>query len=137
MAEFYLILSAVKPDIERGMFLRLLLGTVVMLAFGYSGEARIVNPFGGFVLGMRGWGFVLYEVFAGEAGQVNASGTSNKYVQESFNTMRFIVSVGWSIYPLGYFFGYFQVTRSVKDIERYSHTLIEEIPTDIVSLRWL
>merc|ERR1712146_229256 len=23
------------------------------------------------------------------------------YVQEAFNTMRFIVSVGWSIYPLG------------------------------------
>ena len=40
--------------------------------------------------------------------QVNASGISNKYVQESFNTMRFIVAVGWSIYPLGYFFGYLQ-----------------------------
>merc|ERR1719218_413230 len=26
--------------------------------------------------------------------------------QTSFATMRFIVSVGWSIYPLGYFFGY-------------------------------
>merc|ERR1711870_112538 len=24
----------------------------------------------------------------------------------SFDTMRFIVTVGWSIYPLGYFFGY-------------------------------
>merc|ERR1712216_607164 len=27
-------------------------------------------------------------------------------VSSSFGTMRFIVSVGWSIYPLGYFFGY-------------------------------
>ena len=95
MIEFYLILSAVKPDIERGMFLRLLLGTVAMLAFGYSGEAKFVNPFGAFVLGLCIWGFFLYEVFSGEAGQVNASGISNKYVQEPFNTMRFIVSVGW------------------------------------------
>merc|ERR1712094_85923 len=27
-------------------------------------------------------------------------------VKSAFNLMRFIVSVGWSIYPLGYFFGY-------------------------------
>merc|ERR1712195_326942 len=30
----------------------------------------------------------------------------NKYVQQSFGTMRLIVTAGWSIYPLGYFFGY-------------------------------
>merc|ERR1711933_385582 len=58
--------------------------------------------------GMCGWGFILYEVFAGEAGKVCADGIQNKYVKESFATMRFIVSVGWSIYPLGYFFGYLQ-----------------------------
>merc|ERR1719161_2420583 len=32
MIEFYLILSAVKRDIGQGMFWRLLIGTVVMLA---------------------------------------------------------------------------------------------------------
>merc|ERR1712046_559295 len=32
MIEFYLILSAVKPDIGRDMFFRLLIGTVFMLA---------------------------------------------------------------------------------------------------------
>merc|ERR1712157_603090 len=46
MIEFYLILSAEKPDIDRQVFLRLLLGTVAMLAFGYSGEAKFMNPFG-------------------------------------------------------------------------------------------
>merc|ERR1719238_1958145 len=34
MIEFYLILSAVKPDISAGMFWRLLIGTITMLAFG-------------------------------------------------------------------------------------------------------
>merc|ERR1712194_331443 len=28
------------------------------------------------------------------------------YVKSSFNTMRLIVTAGWCIYPLGYFFGY-------------------------------
>merc|ERR1719199_2040916 len=39
MVEFYLILSAVKPDLSANMFWRLLVGTVVMLAFGYAGES--------------------------------------------------------------------------------------------------
>merc|ERR1712139_512952 len=38
MVEFYLILSAVQP-VGVGMFWRLLLGTVAMLAFGYMGES--------------------------------------------------------------------------------------------------
>jgi len=107
MTEFYLILAAVKPDIGKGMFLRLLLGTVAMLAFGYAGEAKFLNPFLGFGLGMAGWAFILYEVFIGEAGTVAGSDPKvNVYVKEAFGTMRFIVTIGWSIYPLGYFFGY-------------------------------
>merc|ERR1719326_369380 len=107
MIEFNLILAAVQPDLSSGMFWRLLLGTVVMLAAGYSGEAGFVNAWMGFFVGLCGWGFILFEIFAGEAGKT-AGGDSrvNKYVKSSFNTMRFIVTVGWSIYPLGYFFGY-------------------------------
>merc|ERR1711988_1025441 len=37
MIEFYLILSAVQPSLDQGIFFRLLLGTVFMLASGYSG----------------------------------------------------------------------------------------------------
>merc|ERR1711959_782815 len=104
--EFNLILKAVKPDISAGMFWRLLLGTVVMLAAGYCGEAGFVNAYAGFAVGMAGWGFILMEIFTGEAGQAAGGGSMNKYVSESFNTMRLIVTAGWSIYPLGYFFGY-------------------------------
>jgi len=107
MIEFYLILAAVDNSIGAAMFWRLMLGTVAMLAFGYSGEAGFLNAWAGFIFGMAGWGFILYEIFAGEAGQVAQSGNKvNQYVQASFATMRFIVTVGWSIYPLGYFFGY-------------------------------
>ena len=114
MIEFYLILSAVQPNISKGMFFRLLLGTVVMLAFGYAGEAKFVAPMAGFVVGMAGWGFILYEIFAGEAGSVAEAGDRvNQHVKASFQTMRFIVTVGWSIYPLGYLFGY--LLGSVND----------------------
>merc|ERR1712084_117332 len=43
MIEFYLILAAVNKNLGQGMFWRLLLGTVLMLAFGYMGEAGFVN----------------------------------------------------------------------------------------------
>jgi bacteriorhodopsin len=107
MIEFYLILSAVKPDIGQGMFWRLLIGTVIMLVAGYCGEAGYIPAMIGFAVGMAGWGFILMEIFVGEAGKVAQSDvTVNKHVKASFATMRFIVTVGWSIYPLGYFFGY-------------------------------
>merc|ERR1719218_583872 len=96
------------------MFWRLLLGTIAMLAFGYMGESGKINARVGFACGMAGWGFILFEIFMGEAGSVAASGEKvNEYVKASFNTMRFIVTVGWSIYPLGYFFGY--LLGSVND----------------------
>merc|ERR1711988_286964 len=69
MIEFNLILSAVQPNISSMMFWRLLIGTVVMLAFGYAGEAKFVAPMAGFVFGMAGWGFILFEIFMGPAGQ--------------------------------------------------------------------
>merc|ERR1711998_346341 len=90
------ILSAVQPDVSAGMFWRLLIGTVVMLAFGYVGEAGIINPWVGFMVGMAGSGDKV-----------------NENVKSSFNTMRIIVTAGWSIYPLGYFFGY--LLGSVND----------------------
>jgi len=107
MIEFYLILSAVQRDIGTGMFWRLLVGTVVMLSCGYMGEAGFMGAWPGFLFGMCGWGYILFEIFAGEAGSVAASDEKvNEYVKSSFATMRFIVTVGWAIYPLGYFFGY-------------------------------
>jgi len=114
MVEFYLILSAVQPNIGAGMFWRLLIGTVIMLAAGYCGEVGFVNAWSGFTVGMAGWLFILFEIFLGEAGSVAASGDKvSEYVKTSFGTMRFIVTVGWSIYPLGYFFGY--LLGSVND----------------------
>jgi len=105
MIEFYLILKAVKP-VSKYVLARLFFGTVWMLAFGYMGEAEFLPAWLGFVLGMIGWGAILFEIFAGEAAQAAKSDNVNRYVKESFSTMTYIVSIGWSIYPLGYFFGY-------------------------------
>merc|ERR1712141_768011 len=107
MREFCLILAAVQPDISGMIFWRLLLGTIAMLLFGYLGESSFINAWAGFIAGLCGWGFILFEIFAGEAGKCAADGDKmNEYVKASFSTIRIIVTAGWCIYPLGYFTGY-------------------------------
>ena len=104
MVEFYLILAAVGAA-TAGMFWRLLIGTLVMLIAGFLGENGSINATVGFIVGMAGWIYILYEVFAGEAAQANASSNS-KAQQSAYNAMKWIESIGWSIYPIGYFLGY-------------------------------
>ena len=41
-----------------------------MLVGGYLGEAGCINSMLGFIIGMAGWIYILYEVFSGEAGKV-------------------------------------------------------------------
>ena len=72
MIEFYLILAACTA-IAGGVFWRLFVGSLVMLIGGYLGEAGFINATLGFVIGMAGWIFILYEIFAGEASKVNAA----------------------------------------------------------------
>merc|ERR1712061_423289 len=104
MIEFYLILSAVSKDISQASFWKLLIGTIVMLVAGYAGEANMLDPWIGFIVGCSGWGYILFEIFAGEAGQVAKKlSEANPYVVKSFGTMRIIVTAGWCIYPLADF----------------------------------
>ena len=104
MIEFYLILAAVRK-IPGAIFWRLLIGSLVMLIGGYMGEAGYINAMLGFIIGMAGWIYILYEVFSGEAGKA-ASKSGNKALVTAFGAMRMIVTIGWAIYPLGYIFGY-------------------------------
>merc|ERR1712048_963171 len=98
MIEFNLILKASGKDTSAAMFWKLLLGTVVMLAFGYLGEISVLPAWPAFAGGLCGWAFILFEIFAGEAGGSVAS--CSQAVATSFNNMRLIVTVVWSIYPL-------------------------------------
>ena len=96
--------KAAGKDVSSGMFWRLLVGTVIMLLCGYLGEIFALPAWPAFAGGMAGWGFILFEIFAGEAG--GAAADCSKAVATSFNNMRLIVTIGWSIYPAGYFFGF-------------------------------
>ena len=103
MVEFYIILRACTA-VAGGVFWKLLIGSLVMLIGGYLGEAGYMNVTLGFVIGMVGWIYILYEIFAGEAAKVSEEAPDS--VRSAFATMRWIVTIGWAIYPIGYFMGY-------------------------------
>ena len=104
IVEFYLILAAVTA-VTSMLFWRLLGASLVMLIFGFLGEAGLMNVTVGFIIGMAGWIYIIYEIFAGEAAKLN-EGSKNAGGQFAFNTLRYIVTIGWAIYPIGYFLGY-------------------------------
>jgi bacteriorhodopsin len=104
MVEFYLILAAITK-VPGGVFWRLMIGTLVMLIGGYLGEAGVIGAWPGFIVGMLGWAFILKEIFAGEASKISAENAPAS-VQSAFKLMRNIVTIGWAIYPIGYFLGY-------------------------------
>ena len=104
MVEFYLVLSAVTKVPAR-VFWKLLLGSIAMLGFGYAGETGMMGVTPAFILGLLGWAFIVWEIFKGEASQINA-GLSNANVQKAYKWMLICVTIGWSIYPIGYFMGY-------------------------------
>lgn len=104
MIEFYLILSAITK-VPVGVFWRLMVGTLIMLLGGYLGEAGYMPVWPAFIIGMAGWAYIVYEIYLGQAGKINAA-SAPPAVQSAFKAMRLIVVFGWSIYPIGYFFGY-------------------------------
>jgi len=106
IVEFYLILRAVT-NVAASLFWKLFLGSLVMLIAGYLGEISgdITMTWAYFIVGCLAWFYMIYELWAGEgASAKNASG--NAAVMSAYNTMMWIIIIGWAVYPLGYYFGY-------------------------------
>ncbi|MFL2824883.1 MAG: bacteriorhodopsin-like [Alphaproteobacteria bacterium] len=104
VVEFYLILAAVTA-VRSAVFFKLLISSLVMLIAGYLGEAGIAPVLPAFVIGVAAWLYIIYEIFAGETAKAN-SASGNAASQTAFSAMKWILTVGWAIYPIGYFLGY-------------------------------
>lgn len=107
LIEFYLILSAITR-VSVFLFWRLLIASIVMLVAGYIGEVNaqhLVAVWVGFGVGTLAWLYIIYEIFFGGAARANSQ-YGTRASKLAFNAIRWIVTIGWSIYPLGYLYGY-------------------------------
>ena len=80
-------------------------GALVMIGFGYLGEAGVMNGLAGLVLGGVGWAMI---IVATGTPWSSGKGVDNSKIPEelmwSANALRWFIVVGWIIYPLGYLF---------------------------------
>jgi bacteriorhodopsin len=86
------------------LFWKLMVFSLIMLVFGFVGELQLMDTWVAFGIGMAAWLYILYEIFAGEASKVS-SGSGSAASQKAYNALKWIVSVGWVIYPVGYVLG--------------------------------
>tara|TARA_Y100000992_G_scaffold256297_1_gene189750 strand:+ start:1387 stop:2082 length:696 start_codon:yes stop_codon:yes gene_type:complete len=102
--EFYLILCAVGYK-KIALFWKLLIASTLMLVFGYIGEANMGSPTLFFILGMAAWLYILFELFFGEVAAATHE-SQKASCALAVVSLKWIVTVGWAIYPIGYAFGY-------------------------------
>ena len=80
-------------------------GALVMIGFGYAGEAGLMNPWAGLFLGGMGWAMII--VATGTPWTSGKGVDNSKIAPElmwSTNALRWFIVVGWVIYPVGYLF---------------------------------
>ena len=68
----------------------------------FLGAAGYMSATLGFIIGVVGWLYILGELYMGEAGRANLE-SGNEATHMAFNGLRLILTIGWAIYPLGYF----------------------------------
>ena len=80
-------------------------GALIMIGFGYLGEAGIMSPIPALLLGGMGWAMI---IVATGTPWSSGLGVDNSKISEelmwSANALRWFIVVGWIIYPLGYLF---------------------------------
>jgi len=104
IVEFYFILKASGP-VNPALGSRLFLTSLAMVFFGWLAEIDVMAKLVGFVLGMACWLYIVYETFSGEASAYGKK-LSTPAQKSAFNTLRVIVSCGWTIYPIGFAIAY-------------------------------
>jgi len=98
--EFYLILS-ISNKVPKSLFYKLLISSILMLVFGFLGETKQIDRMTGFIIGTIFWLYILYLLFYGDAAKYYSQ-TEDKTVKFTFDVLKWIVTIGWSIYPIGY-----------------------------------
>ncbi|WBA43386.1 bacteriorhodopsin [Hymenobacter canadensis] len=103
VVEFYLLVRAAGA--KASLLWKLILAAVIMLVFGYIGEAFTDGSMGHSVLwgslSTLGYVYILYSAWMGEVAQL-AAASNSVAVQKGVRALAWFVLVGWAIYPIGY-----------------------------------
>ena len=113
---FFIERDRVKGKWKTSLSVAGLVTSIVMLVGGYLGETGQMEVMPAFIIGMAGWVYIIWEIFKGEASQINEA-SGNAASQQAFKTIRAIVTFGWAIYPLGYYMSYMGANAGSTDAD--------------------
>ena len=103
VVEFYLLVRAAGA--KASLLWKLILAAVIMLVFGYIGEAFTDGSMRHSVLwgslSTLGYVYILYSAWMGEVAQL-AAASNSVAVQKGVRALAWFILVGWAIYPIGY-----------------------------------
>jgi len=105
ITEFYFILKACGP-VSSSLGTKLFLSSIMMVFAGWLAEIDVLPKLIGFALGMACWLYIVYETFSGEAAGIASKLKDGSASKQAFTTLRVIVSLGWTIYPIGFALAY-------------------------------
>jgi len=105
ICEFYFILKSSGSPVPSSLGTKMFMMSILMVFSGWLAEIDIASKLTGFVVGMLCWLYIVYETFSGEAAAYAAKLTSDAS-KSAYSTLRLIVSVGWTIYPIGFAVAY-------------------------------
>ena len=115
------------------------LGALIMIGFGYAGEAGMMNEYLALALGGMGWAMII--VATGTPWTSGKGVDNSKIAPElmwSTNALRWFIVVGWVIYPLGYLFSpevaiSEAVSQEVMDVLYNTADMINKIGFGVVA----
>jgi bacteriorhodopsin len=104
IVEFYFILKACGP-VSPSLGVKLFLTSLGMVFAGWLAEINVMAKLVGFAIGIACWLYIIYETTVGGAAQI-ARGVTNESARRAFDNIRYIVTFGWTIYPIGFAIAY-------------------------------
>lgn len=113
IALFFFIRTVALAPI--GIFWRLLVASVLMVLARYMGEAGLLHPTLGFLIGLLLWLYVLGELFFGRMSEINIQSGSDP-VRLGYFWLRLITTIGWALYPLSYLVARLGTGANVADL---------------------
>lgn len=102
LVEIYYILKIdLGNKVGNDIALKLIIPGILMIISGYLAEANIIDKNIGWVIGMIFWIYIIYELFFGSINDLKQQ--SSQKAQDALNILRWIILVGWSLYPIGFY----------------------------------
>tara|TARA_A100001011_G_scaffold400735_1_gene518125 strand:- start:495 stop:1268 length:774 start_codon:yes stop_codon:yes gene_type:complete len=101
LVEFYFIIYYSGIEIPDRYFIQLFTAGILMILFGWLGESGKIPFWWGFIIGMFFWIYIIFELFYGKLAEA-VNKISDCFTKKSYSILKWIIFIGWSIYPIGY-----------------------------------